>query len=204
MAVKKKLRKCGFSPRKPFLPHVHLVDKCLMVFMIILLLQSAFTLFTDEYIIQEANSIDIIVRTSMASIFGYFLSTNFARKAKGKTTTLVSSEKNSPDQQELETPPEQPFDPPIFDPYTADPMEEELDVAVTGKLQIIVAASLGIFCLLVLILMRNLVDWSTIITDDATNLSATSAAATVGQFRDFVSGCVGFLIGCPGNALNSK
>ena len=61
---------------------------------------------------------------------------------------------------------------------------------VSGRLQILIATVIGVFCLVTLILMRDLGGGS-----DA-GWSAT-AAATITQFRDFVSGCVGFLIGCP-------
>ena len=48
-----------------------------------------------------------------------------------------------------------------------------------------------IFCLVTLLVLRNLSQW------DLTAAESDSVAATVVQFRDFVSGCVGFLIGCP-------
>ena len=48
--------------------------------MLILLLQSAYNIFLDEPAYQEENTIDVIVRTSQAAIFGYFLSANFANR----------------------------------------------------------------------------------------------------------------------------
>lgn len=49
------------------------------------------------------------------------------------------------------------------------------------------AAGVGLFCLGVLVLLR----------DAGPAVSTASATATVAQFRDFISGCVGFLIGAP-------
>ena len=57
----------------------HLVDKCLLIFMAALLIQSACNLFFPAVVGAAADDIDIIVRTSSAAIFGYFLSANFAR-----------------------------------------------------------------------------------------------------------------------------
>mgnify|MGYP001864207630 CR=1 FL=1 len=53
------------------------------------------------------------------------------------------------------------------------------------------AAAVGLFCLLTLLLLRNLPP------EDPAVVRSDSATATVAQFRDFVSGCVGFLIGQP-------
>ena len=54
------------------------------------------------------------------------------------------------------------------------------------RLQVLTTWVIGLFCLLVLLLLRGL-----------GAAEEGSATATVAQFRDFVSGCVGFLIGCP-------
>ena len=56
---------------------IHLVDRCLIVFMALLLIQSAYSLVTRSGGIGQSNEIDVIVRTSAASIFGYFLSGSF-------------------------------------------------------------------------------------------------------------------------------
>ncbi len=63
-----------------------------MLIMLILLLQSAYNIFLDEPAYQEENTIDVIVRTSQAAIFGYFLSANFAnRNIKKKITKILKS-----------------------------------------------------------------------------------------------------------------
>ncbi len=54
-------------------------------------------------------------------------------------------------------------------------------------LQVGVATGIGIFCLAALLLLRNAARWH----------PALAQSVAVVQFRDFVSGCVGFLIGCP-------
>ena len=59
---------------------VNLVDRCLVVFLLVLLVQSACSLLIPSGDADStAYGIDIIVRTSSAAIFGHFLSANFAR-----------------------------------------------------------------------------------------------------------------------------
>lgn len=154
-------RECG---------RVHLVDKCLIVIMAILLLQSAYSLIVHEGGTALSGDIDTIVRTSAASIFGYFLSANFIRRDNEKQE--VGSES----------------------------LEQEQDQGhfmVSGRLQILIAAGIGGFCLLTLILVRDM--------EGITNVAPPqSAVVTVTQFRDFVSGCVGYLIGCPTSGKKSE
>lgn len=197
MATNKQQKK-RLSPKLiQLFSNVHLVDRCLILIMFILMIQSAFTLFHHHNLTQEANSIDIIVRTSTASIFGYFLSANFIRHAKEKAASLSAKEKGAPPAPEMDSTPEITTDAYPLDFYDVDNINTEKETATAGRLQIIIAATLGIFCLFTLIFMRNFVDWSAFSSGNSSNIAASSAAATVGQFRDFVSGCVGFLIGCP-------
>lgn len=151
-------RECG---------RVHLVDKCLIVIMVILLLQSAYSLIVRDGWTAQSSEIDAIVRTSSASIFGYFLSVNFIRRDTEK---------------------------PELNGESLEP--EQGHYIVSGKLQILIATFIGGFCLLILILLRDMEGIAEV------DPSAT-AVATITQFRDFVSGCVGFLIGCPTSRKNS-
>lgn len=108
----------------------------LLVYLAVLLLQSAAGLFFPAP--EAASGIDVIVRTSAAGIFGYFLS-SCAPLHRPRRTAAV--------------------------------------------------ALAGLFCLGVLLALRAASvsrPWL---------LAADSAAATVAQFRDFVSGCVGYLTG---------
>ena len=64
---------------------IPLVDKCLLVFFLALLTQSAYSLFSHNGTGSEIEHIDVIVRTSSAAIFGYILSANFILQAEGKS-----------------------------------------------------------------------------------------------------------------------
>ena len=58
-------------------------------------------------------------------------------------------------------------------------------------LQVTIAMGIGLFCLCALLILRNLVQLGIVSPE------FDSVQATVIQFRDFISGCVGFLIGTP-------
>lgn len=71
---------------------LHLVDRCLLILMAILLAQSTYTLFFPGGEGQLSGSIDIVIRTSAASIFGYFLSANFAARDQQEPNAPSSSQ----------------------------------------------------------------------------------------------------------------
>ena len=68
------------------LNRIPLVDKCLLVFFLVLLTQSAYSLFAHNSSNSEIEHVDVIVRTSAASIFGYLLSANFILQSRRKWT----------------------------------------------------------------------------------------------------------------------
>lgn len=177
--------------KKP-MASIYLVDRCLLLFMLVLLVQSACSLFLQSEGAGESGSIDIIVRTSLAAIFGYFLSGNFNRRTAAPGTGQTSL----PQQEVASWTGEGPVAQIGF--QASDGGEETLQRAETpsvsppsegdtgDSLQILTAAGIGLFSLIVLLLLR----WKGMPEDPA-------ATATAAQFRDFVSGCVGFLIGSP-------
>lgn len=185
------------------LSRIHLVDKCLIIFMVVLLAQSAYTLFTNHAVqTDNTDNIDIIVRTSIAAIFGYFLSANFichasyGRKKGGIQCGCLPEVSDSNGIQD-------PVDFSAQDDCACKSSHSENEskksereklqeeIAAAGRLQTLVAAGIGIFCMVTLMLMRNVPALS------ETASASSSSAAIVAQFRDLVSGCVGFLIGCP-------
>lgn len=74
---------------------LHLVDRCLLILMAVLLAQSTYTLFFPGGDSQLSGSIDIVVRTSAASIFGYFLSANFAARDQQEPSTPSPLQKSA-------------------------------------------------------------------------------------------------------------
>lgn len=179
---------------------IHLVDRCLILVMAVLLIQSAYTLFFPGESTQLSGNIDIVIRTSAAAIFGYFLSANFAvrdpeggqvpagapaHRIESAETVSGSSVKNQIG-----------F---VADTAAAEAGSIQVSepAAGCGGPQVLAAACIGLFCLAVLILLRN---WGQGAISPAASDSLT---ATITQFRDFVSGCVGFLIGCPSSQRSS-
>lgn len=187
---------------------IPLVDRCLIIFMFILMIQLAGSMFLRGDPIPEIKSIDVIVRTSAASIFGYFLSANFIKDMAGKPegsvragkrqelkkTTLSEGQlKNrigfiAPNS-ELETGEE--------GTVTESEYEEE-ETLEENRMQILIAASIGLFCLISLLILRNVSEWYPNFTH------TESITSTISQFRDFISGCVGFLVGSPSVKSKSR
>ena len=174
---------------------IHPVDKSLLIFMLILLVQSAVNLFLPASASAVTGDIDIVVRTSAAAIFGYFLSANFIGhdEESGQATQAAQTH--------------------ILKPG-ADPVQDSMPRAQIGFsageaasepaapqvqatqqpircLQVRAATLIGLFCLLALLILRNLTQLGIV------SPTSDSVTGTIVQFRDFISGCVGFLIGCP-------
>lgn len=196
---------------------IKLVDKCLIIFMTVLMLQSAFTLFVNEANTQETSNIDIVVRTTSAAIFGYFLSVNFLKSSirksgsgKNKIKTFdpkVPLEMESDNSQDKGS--SLRFKNQIGFKGIADqakeevksgerdaPLMEEAEIeeerAEITNHQIIIATCIGLMALVTLIIARNFFEIT------------PAMVATISQMRDFVSGCVGFLVGCPSTKDYSK
>ena len=203
-----KQRAAGKGALRAALLRLHLVDRCLLVFLTVLLLQSAYSIFVLGDGGGGNRDIDIIVRTSSAAIFGYFLSADLRRKSGGTAAGPVSA---APAAVRLEG--ESAGDGPamVRIGFAAPDGEAEsggTDVpAQSGaagageagpaedgpcdRQKTLVVTGIGLFCLVVLLVLRDLPEWNEAVAASP----ALSAAAA--QFRDFVSGCVGYLIGCP-------
>ncbi|MBW6409489.1 hypothetical protein [Clostridium weizhouense] len=183
---------------------IALIDRCLILFMIILMIQLIYNLFSNEVISKNTHNIDVVIRTTAASIFGYFLSANFIKKSKNNKIScfkddIISNENsiyldntnslNSVDSSENN---------PDFissNVQSNNNTKNEIDIKnssnknlteqETSKQQIIIATIIGVISLIVIIIARNFTDLTQI------------SLASLTQMRDFVSGCIGFLLGTP-------
>lgn len=157
---------------------IKLVDRYLIIVMIILMTQSLIGLFTpfgDESI---TDRIDVVMRTTMASIFGYFVSANFIHDdpeddppeivVKIPADCIHSEPKQT--QEALSEPVDSP-------PQPTKKNQLQLQVKVVG--------CVCIFSIFALVLIRYFA------------IDSTHSLAFIFLFRDFVCGCVGFLIGMP-------
>lgn len=110
-----------------FWKSVCLVDKFLIAFMAILFSYTTINLFFHAFVSESSNTIDIIIRTSSAAIFGYFLSGNFV-----KTKTNPK------------------------EPNTLTPaMESKTNTSRCNKTQVVVVSMIGIFSLILLGIVRT-------------------------------------------------
>ena len=129
---------------------IHLVNKCLVIFMAVLLLQSAYSLFYPEESGGEAGNIDVIVRTSSAAIFGYFLSANFdCRTGKSSSNTGDGTAKALPSTVGEGPKTQIGFQAPSPDGEDPIQMPPEIRAADSSECnpQVIIATVIGLFCL---------------------------------------------------------
>ena len=169
---------------------LHLVDRLLLIFMVILLAQSARSLFFYECASQNSGAMDTAIRTTAASIFGYFISAGFrGAKQEGASTqagsdlaagqnrtTNLNTQTGLSENEEM-----------------SSEAQSNTNIGQSGestdqrlRQQMLIVGMIGISSLLILV-----------IACDSTQ-DTTGAAAALSQLRDFVSGSVGFLIGHAG------
>lgn len=164
------------------------VDIVLMVLFLVLLVHAGITLFSEQAASQERTDIDIVLRTSAAAIFGYFLSAQTTAKptssATGSSATVISSTVTTTDApqnaigfQTSETGAQ-------LVSGNAQSSSGEPDCRNT---RILFLSAVGGICLIFLLLLRHC------------ETVPESAAATISQFRDFIAASIGFLISCGKN-----
>ena len=181
---------------KSIMGRLCLVDKLLMLFMLVLFSYTVFNILASP---DGSNAVDIIVRTSAAGIFGYFMSGNFLTgttdtpgtpndaeqsttdtNAKAYLTTSDPLSGNSAINQIGFTASKNTSDAKSGDAsFWADMSEPEKK---SGRTQIITVSVIGLFSLVILIVARHYPDPSSELT------------AIMSQLRDFVSASIGFLI----------
>ena len=188
---------------KKSIDNIKLIDKCLIIFMMILMGQSIYNLFINEANLNGGDAIDILIRTTQASVFGYFLSANFIKKDKEVNNTLKkekdpikdknitkkvndNNSENAIDSISDNSKNANNYIQSSQDKYNSD-LKENNDYyeSSTTEQQVIIVTIVGIISLLTIIMVRDC------------NLVTTASASTISQLRDFVSGSVGFLLGCP-------
>lgn len=158
---------------------IHLADRLLLAFLAVLLIQSGHNLFARE-LSGESAELDVVVRTTMASIFGYFISAG-ARGSGGSLSSQESSQKIG-----FTLPEGEQTGPRLSGNGSAGNAQTPDPPSGTGKeglgQQMTIVGLMGLAALGLLLLARNC------------GRSTPESLATLSQLRDFVSGSVGFLI----------
>lgn len=179
---------------------IHLVDKCLLIILGILLVQSAINLFLHEGSATETNGIDVVIRTSAAGIFGYLISTNFdqQRKRGERRTSAGGKPEQSRTAVDGDVKAQIGFDtgggemtstvpsPPRLSQHTHEGYEN------CDRAQILVVAGVGIVSLCILTFYRNF------------GVMEPGDVGSLTQFRDFVSGSVGFLVSSSTSGMRGR
>lgn len=190
---------------------IHLVDRCLIIFMAVLLAQATYSLF-NPHSNGDVMNIDIIIRTSIAAIFGYFLSANFIRDESLPPQNKPPDPFPAPERNSLSEQDGQPIvDRQIGFSVTTQETKTSMKsgtlnstidtpskVVCVNCFQIVLATTMGLYCVLVLAILRNFPFFF------PESIMSENMLATISQFRDIVSGCVGFLIGCPTTHQDKK
>lgn len=166
---------------------ISLRDKCLIIFMIVLMAQLASSLFLNSSSMY-APSVNIVTRTTISAIFGYFISSNFVSR-RDVNNKYKKKKNNSSDAKgkikcicELEEKVEEEIN---------ENMNEGMEERKTkgqqteDRVQIMIISTIGLVSLMIVFLAHNL-----------SNLPE-DALVTLSQYRSIISGCVGFLIGMP-------
>lgn len=153
---------------------ISISDKALIFIMAILLTQCIYNLFNPDLTTENAVSVGVIVRTSVASIFGYFLSESFLKNEviKSEDSDIVLPLDNNINKENLNSIKKTPK-----------------NYICTKTVQILIASVVCIISLVSLILANNL------------NLLPSDTDPSVIQLRDLIGSCVGFLLG---NSSNSS
>ncbi len=161
----------------------------LVIFLAVLLIQSALSLFVPQR--ADMDSVDIVLRTAISSIFGYLMS---SIGQKSTATDTKKTEDNSP--RTIGFSGESDTTSLLSGAGTSVPNSSQSSQPIQSstkswssdnlQFQTIIIACLGFFCLSVLIFLHYYTG----------EISATTGViATIAQFRDIISGSIGALIG---------
>ncbi len=151
---------------RTYIRHMRLTDKFLFFYLLLLLLQMTYTVF-HESSSQVYAAVDTMMRTTAATIFGYFISATFEKEEdasteNNQTTDIRSSEKNT---------------------RTSLPEENTCRRNCRIHQQTVIVAGIGTLSLGILILLRN------------TAVPLPQGPTPISLMQDFIVGSIGFLIG---------
>lgn len=148
------------------LQHMRLSDRCLCLFLLFLLIQSACHIFLIPDLTKEFDAMDAMIRSSAATIFGYFISNAF-----GSSADTGENDPSLEAREKIETVP------------SADGTPLPSCQTCRIRQQILIVAGVGFFSLIILSYVRM------------SAYPAQNTIASLSQFQDFLVGSIGFLVG---------
>lgn len=173
---------------------LHLVDRILLIFMVILLAQAARSLFFYECASQNSDAMHTAIRTTAASIFGYFISAGFrgsdqsSASAQGEGALPADQDKTADPNTQTSLSESEVSRSNTHTKTATEPSDDSTDQRLHQ--QMLIVGMIGMFSLLILVIACDSMK------------DTTGAVAALSQLRDFVSGSVGFLIGHAGAVKN--
>ncbi len=161
---------------------------CLVLILSVLIIQSSVSLFIETAPGSSLESMDIVIRSTLSSIFGFIVATSSMSAKKNKKENEVSAsgnigfDKEANDQKmKMSNQQENVKDSSIETKNTSKPNK-----IVSNTTQIILLTLICLYCLGTIIFVRNIgVDY----------VKNSSAVAIISQFREFISATIGALIG---------
>ncbi len=166
---------------------LRIVDISLLIFLFILLFQLAYSVIFHK----DSSSFDVIIRTTTASIFGYFLSTRFSENTEtNNVSENILQVIDKSDQSKIQN--KIGFSENKTELISGKAKNSSLNQKNYESLQIIIVSFIGLFSLILLIILRNIDPWN-----NGSIPLTNSTLSTISQLRDFLSSCIGFLIGYP-------
>lgn len=161
--------------------------------MLLLFAYMAIHLFVGASTTQETDTINIIIRTSAAAIFGYFISSNFV-KTEPTQTPVSKSVQTAHLSKSIAIQPVKQIQKPLPETESAivDNISEPADTSETApapathcsRIQVVIVSIIGFSSLIILMVARHF------------RAQSPELSATISQLRDFISACIGFLVSC--------
>ncbi len=158
---------------------------CLVFILTVLLVQSGFSLFIETPDGTTIDGIDVVVRTTMSSIFGFIIATSANKSQISSSNTQdkieIGFDKSNTDMKMTKN----------NDQVTVKESKSETQQAskpnniISEPFQIILLTFICLFCLGVIIYVRDF---------GLNQVKSPSAMSIITQFREFISASIGALI----------
>ncbi len=165
---------------------------CLLSIMTVLLIQSSLTLFVDVPADSSTQALDIVVRSTLSSIFGYLLATAVSstqvplngNDSSEKSKTTIGFSDQVKEEVKLVNGDVKPQSKPVVKEQKSKKINTYYPVS--SRTQIFVLTAICLYCLGVMIYVRDF---------GAQYVTNSSSPVIIAQFRELISGCIGALIG---------
>lgn len=171
---------------------ISISDKALIIIMIFLLIQSIYNLFIPESAGANSMSINLAVRASIASIFGYFLSENFLNNKviKNNSSDIIVPINKTENTNDTRSNSINTND--IINSSKSNISNNSKDYICNKTIQILIALTVCIIALISLIIANNF------------KFVSSDISPTVIQFRDLIGNCIGFLLGHSSSSIKNN